>query len=50
VPEHLSASEVGKEITEHAKHAGAHGEGAHATRRHQLITIAEAVILSIVIS
>jgi len=48
VPEHLSASEVGKEIREHAKHAGGHGEGEHPTRRHQLITIAEAVILSIV--
>jgi hypothetical protein len=43
VPEGLSASEVGKEIGEHAAHHGA----AH-TRRDELISIGEAVLLSIV--
>lgn len=52
MPEGLSATEVGKEIAEHAEHAehGQHGE--HATgdhgRRDRLISIAEAVLLSIV--
>jgi hypothetical protein len=45
VPEGLSASEVGKEIGQHAKHAGAHREGRHADR---LVTILEATLLSIV--
>jgi hypothetical protein len=44
VPEGLSATEVGKEIGEHAEHAGAHPGG----RRHQLVSIAEAVLLSVV--
>jgi hypothetical protein len=42
VAEGLSASEVGKEIGEHAKHADAHG------RRDRLISITEAVLLSVV--
>ncbi len=42
MPEGLSASEVGKEISEHAKHAGPH------ERRDQLISITEAVLLSVV--
>jgi hypothetical protein len=45
VPEGLSASEVGKEIGEHAKHGGADAEGHHADR---LISILEAALLSIV--
>ena len=40
--EGLSASEVGKEIGEHAKHAGAHEQ------RDRLISIIEAVLLSVV--
>src|SRR6478735_11645781 len=42
MPEGLSASEVGKEIGEHAKHAGAHEQ------RDRLISIIEAVLLSVV--
>jgi hypothetical protein len=43
VPEGLSATEVGKEIGEHAKHH------QHAVQRHdRLISIVEAVLLSIV--
>ena len=42
MPEGLSASEVGKEISEHAKHADPH------ERRDQLISITEAVLLSVV--
>ena len=42
MPEGLSASEVGKEISEHAKHAGSH------ERRDRLISITEAVLLSVV--
>ncbi len=42
MPEGLSASEVGKEISEHAKHADPH------ERRDQLISIIEAVLLSVV--
>jgi hypothetical protein len=38
--EGLSATEVGKEIADHAKH--------HAHARHDLLTIAEAVLLSVV--
>jgi len=40
--EGLSASEVGKEIGEHAKHSGAHD------RRDRLISISEAALLSVV--
>ena len=43
MPEGLSPTEVGKEIGEHAAHHGA----AH-TRRDELISIGEAVLLSIV--
>ena len=43
MPEGLSPTEVGKEIGEHAAH---HGR-AH-TRRDELISIGEAVLLSIV--
>ena len=43
MPEHLSVSEVGKEIGEHAKHAG------KGLQRHsRTISIVEAVLLSIV--
>ena len=42
MPEGLSASEVGKEIREHAEHADPH------ERRDQLISITEAVLLSVV--
>jgi hypothetical protein len=44
MPEGLSATEVGKEIGEHAKHAPA---GTHE-RRDRLISISEAVLLSVV--
>jgi hypothetical protein len=47
VPEGLSATEVSKEISEHAKHAARH-EAHDQTGRHELISIAEAVLLSIV--
>jgi hypothetical protein len=52
VAEGLSASEVGKEIAEHREHAehaehAEHGAGEHAAR-HRVISIVEAVILSIV--
>lgn len=43
--EGLSATEVGKEIGEHAKHAGQHG-GMH--KHDRMITISEAVVLSAV--
>ena len=43
--EGLSATEIGKEIGEHAKHAGEHAPGL---RHDRLISIAEAVLLSIV--
>jgi hypothetical protein len=42
MPEGLSASEVGKEISEHAKHANPHEQ------RDRLISITEAVLLSVV--
>jgi hypothetical protein len=42
MPEGLSASEVGKEISEHAKHADLR------ERRDRLISITEAVLLSVV--
>jgi hypothetical protein len=45
VPEGLSATEVGKEIGEHAKHAN-HG-GEH-TGHDRFITISEALLLSVV--
>jgi hypothetical protein len=45
VPEGLSATEVGKELGEHAKHSGEH---ADHTGRNRLISIAEAVLLSLV--
>ena len=45
MPEGLSATEVGKEIGEHAKHADGHTE---RIRRDRLISIAEALLLSIV--
>jgi hypothetical protein len=48
VPEGLSAAEVGKEIAEHREHTGEeHGAEGH-TRRDRVISIAEAVLLSIV--
>jgi hypothetical protein len=42
MPEGLSAAEVGKEISEHAKHADRH------ERRDRLVSITEAVLLSVV--
>jgi hypothetical protein len=45
VPEGLSAGEVGKEIAEHAKHGGERHADAS---RDRLVSIAEAVLLSIV--
>lgn len=45
MPEGLSASEVGKEIAEHAKHTGLHPPHE---RRDRIISIVEAVLLSIV--
>jgi hypothetical protein len=47
MPEGLSATEVGKEIGEHAKHT-AHGAEGTTGRHVQLISIMEAVLLSIV--
>jgi hypothetical protein len=51
MPEGLSASEVGKEISEHREHA-THAKDEHATagddRRHEWVSIGEAVLLSIV--
>jgi hypothetical protein len=44
MPEGMSAQEVGKEIAGHAKHSG---KDVHE-RRDRLVTIAEAVLLSIV--
>jgi hypothetical protein len=44
VAEGLSAAEVGKEIGEHGKHA----EDAHADRRDRLLSITEALLLSLV--
>lgn len=40
--EGLSAAEVGKEIAEHSKHSGAHGD------EHRAVSIAEAVLLAVV--
>ena len=45
MPEGLSPQEVGKEIAEHAKHGGDHKA---AERRDRLLSITEAVLLSIV--
>ncbi len=45
MPEGLSASEAGKEIAEHAKHTGAHPPHE---RRDRIISIVEAILLSIV--
>jgi len=47
VPEGLSASEVGKEIAEHKKHAE-HPEDEHADRHERWLSIVEAVLLSAV--
>ena len=46
MPEGLSPTEVGKEISHHAAHTGRHGQ--EHTRRDELISIGEAVLLSIV--
>ena len=50
MPEGLSASEVGKEIAEHHEHTDHdHDHGASEPSRHdRLVTIAEAVLLSVV--
>jgi hypothetical protein len=45
MPEGLSPQEVGKEIGEHAKHAGASDPHAH---RDRVVSIVEAILLSIV--
>ncbi len=44
MPEGMSAQEVGKEIAGHAKHSG----GGPHERRDRLVSVAEAVLLSIV--
>jgi hypothetical protein len=46
MPEGMSAEEVGKEIAEHAKHSADHG--AEPDRHDRIISISEAVLLSIV--
>jgi hypothetical protein len=46
MPEGLSASEVGKEIGEHGKHE--HDDGEDASGRDRLLSITEAVLLSLV--
>jgi hypothetical protein len=43
--EGLSGTEVGKEIAEHAKHSGGHDA---RDRRDRLLSVAEAVLLSLV--
>ena len=48
MPEGLSATEVGKEIVEHAKHSEHSGEHGDGSGHGRLIPIAEAVLLSIV--
>ncbi len=49
MPEGLSAAEVGKEIEEHRKEAAEQAEaGERVDRRDRLISIAEALILSLV--
>ena len=45
MPEGLSAEEVGKEIGERAK---LHGHGGEHEQRDRLVSIAEAVLLSLV--
>ena len=45
MPEGLSAEEVGKEIAEHAERSG---EDDAQERRDRLVSIAEAILLSIV--
>jgi hypothetical protein len=48
VPEGLSTAEVGKEIAEHGEHSG-HDDDAHeTTRQERLVSIIEAVLLSLV--
>jgi hypothetical protein len=47
MPEGLSAPEVGKEIAEHAEHSG-HGDAGGHKNRDRLVSIAEAILLSIV--
>ena len=44
MPEGMSAEEVGKEIAHHAKHGG----GEERDRHDRILSIAEAVLLSIV--
>jgi hypothetical protein len=48
VPEGLSPAEVGKEIAHHKEEAAAEHGQPHHDRRHRLISIGEAVLLSIV--
>lgn len=49
MPEGLSAGEVGKEIAEHREHAEHDGHGlTDHSRRHQWVSIVEAIVLSIV--
>jgi hypothetical protein len=48
MPEGLSAPEVGKEIAEHAKHGKPNGPHDPHERRDRLVSIAEAVLLSVV--
>jgi hypothetical protein len=48
MPEGLSAIEVGQEVAEHAKHAGHGGESEGHAGRERAVSIAEAVLLSLV--
>jgi hypothetical protein len=48
MPEGLSASEVGKEISEHREHAAEHDARTDHDRRQHWMSIAEAALLSIV--
>ena len=47
MPEGLSATEVGKEIAEHREHT-AHATEEDQSRRHRWVSIAEALLLSLV--
>ena len=48
MPEGLSGPEVGREISEHAKHAAEHAVGSLENRKAEWISISEAILLSVV--
>jgi hypothetical protein len=48
MPEGLSGPEVGREISEHAKHAAEHAVGSLENRKADWISISEAILLSVV--